>query len=256
MADGENTAMIRCAFAEFIGVFLFVFTGCAACASCCLKEVPGGAPIDANLGPIAFAFGLAIMVLVFATADISGGHLNPAVSFSFVITGKMEPVKFVVYVFSQCLGAICAGYFLVGILPDDYHHIDKTHATVLGTQAVTNITLPQAVLIEIVTTFTLVFTVWANAVDENQPAGKMAPIPIGFAVILGIIASGNLSGGSMNPARSIGPAVATQTFDGQWVYWVGPMLGAALAGLLYKYAFLSRPQEVKETTFADEIFGA
>merc|ERR1711896_45329 len=164
--EGENfKVLIRGGIAEAIGVFLFVFTGCGAAISA------GG-----GLYPIAFAFGLAIMVLVFATADISGGHLNPAVSFSFLVTGMMPPVKFAIYVFSQCLGAICAGYFLVGILPDDYHHIDKTHATVLGTQAITNITLPQAVLIEIVTTFTLVFTVWANAVDENQPAGKMAPI--------------------------------------------------------------------------------
>merc|ERR1712054_305652 len=75
-------------------------------------------------------------------------------------------------------------------------------------------------------------------------------------MITGVVVAFRLSGGSMNPARSIGPAVATQTFDGQWVYWVGPMLGAALAGLLYKYAFLSRPQDVKETTFADEIFSS
>lgn len=195
------------------------------------------------------------MVLVFCTADISGGHLNPAVSFSFLVTGKQSPVEFVVYVIAQVLGAICAGFFLMGVLPEDYHKIDSTHATVLGTQAITNITLPQAVLVEIVTTFTLVFTVWANAVDEKSPAGLLAPVPIGFAVILGILASGNLSGGSMNPARSIGPAVATQTFDGQWVYWVGPMIGAALAGLLYKHAFLSRNEaEQDERTFANEVF--
>ena len=147
---------MRKAIAEFIGVFLFVFTGCGACASCCLKVVPGGAPIEYALGPIAFSFGLAIMVLVFCTADISGGHLNPAVSFSFLVTGKQSPVEFVVYVIAQVLGAICAGFFLMGVLPEDYHKIDSTHATVLGTQAITNITLPQAVLVEIVTTFTLV----------------------------------------------------------------------------------------------------
>jgi len=252
---GKETSLLRKAIAEFIGVFLFVFTGCGACASCCLKVVPGGAPIEYALGPIAFSFGLAIMVLVFCTADISGGHLNPAVSFSFLVTGKQSPVEFVVYVIAQVLGAICAGFFLMGVLPEDYHKIDSTHATVLGTQAITNITLPQAVLVEIVTTFTLVFTVWANAVDEKSPAGLLAPVPIGFAVILGILASGNLSGGSMNPARSIGPAVATQTFDGQWVYWVVPMIGAALAGLLYKHAFLSRNEaEQDERTFANEVF--
>merc|ERR1711977_464957 len=144
MSDGENMkGLIRGGIAEAIGVFLFVFTGCGAAISA------GG-----GLYPIAFSFGLAIMVLVFCTADISGGHLNPAVSFSFLVTGKQSPVEFVVYVIAQVLGAICAGFFLMGVLPEDYHKIDSTHATVLGTQAITNITLPQAVLVEIVTTFT------------------------------------------------------------------------------------------------------
>merc|ERR1739848_409834 len=195
MSDGENMkGLIRGGIAEAIGVFLFVFTGCGAAISA------GG-----GLYPIAFAFGLAIMVLVFATADISGGHLNPAVSIAFLVTQvgpKFTVVKCIVWILCQCAGAIFGAFFLKALTPDAFH------ATHLGCNDIGGISAAQAIFIEVITTFTLVITVFSNAVTAASPAnGNIAPIPIGFAVILGILATGNLSG-SMNPARSIGPAVA------------------------------------------------
>merc|ERR1711937_571350 len=194
MGDNESfTTLLRGGAAEAIGVFLFVFTGCGAAIS-----VGGG------LYPIAFAFGLAIMVLVFATADISGGHLNPAVTLALLAAGKVAGknesavTKSVVYIMCQCAGAI---------------------------------------FVEIITTFTLVITIFGNAVYTEGTANHVAPIPIGFAVVLGILATGNLSGGSMNPARSLGPAVAAGYWHSHYVYWVGPIIGGVLAGLLWKFVF-------------------
>merc|ERR1711896_35741 len=217
MSDGENMkGLIRGGIAEAIGVFLFVFSGCGAAISA------GG-----GLYPIAFAFGLAIMVLVFATADISGGHLTPAVSVAFLVTQvdkSFTPVKCIVYIICQCTGAILAAYFLKALTPDSFH------ATHLGCNDIGAISVAQAIFIEVITTFTLVITVFSNAVT--------AAIPIGFAVILGILATGNVSGGSMNPARSIGPAVAAGYWHVHYVYWIGPIVGACCAGLLWKYVFM------------------
>jgi len=224
--EGENfKVLVRGGCAETIGVFLFVFTGCGAAISA------GG-----GLYPIAFAFGLAIMVLVFATADISGGHLNPAVSIAFLVTQvdpKFTVVKCIVWILCQCAGAIFGALFLKALTPDAFH------ATHLGCNDIGGISAAQAIFIEVITTFTLVITVFSNAVTAASPAnGNIAPIPIGFAVILGILATGNVSGGSMNPARSIGPAVAAGYWHVHYVYWIGPIVGACCAGLLWKYVFM------------------
>merc|ERR1711871_664357 len=230
MGDNESfTTLLRGGAAEAIGVFLFVFTGCGAAIS-----VGGG------LYPIAFAFGLAIMVLVFATADISGGHLNPAVTLALLAAGKVAGknesavTKSVVYIMCQCAGAIFGALFLKALTPEAFH---KTH---LGCNDHGNISPVQAIFIEIITTFTLVITIFGNAYETGPKGGTanhVAPIPIGFAVVLGILATGRLSGGSMNPARSLGPAVAAGYWHVHYVYWVGPIIGAVLAGLLWKNVF-------------------
>merc|ERR1711998_424815 len=232
MGDEGFTALLRGGAAEAIGVFLFVFTGCGAAIS-----VGGG------LYPVAFAFGLAIMVLVFATADISGGHLNPAVTLAFLASQKLggdQPiVKAVVYIGCQCTGAIFGALFLKALTPSSFHASGH-----LGCNDIGNISPVQAIFIEIITTFTLVITIFGNAYENGGKgtSDHVAPIPIGFAVVLGILATGRLSGGSMNPARSLGPAVAAGYWHVHYVYWVGPIIGAVLAGLLWKNVFSKKEQ--------------
>merc|ERR1711896_11982 len=228
MGDNESfTTLLRGGAAEAIGVFLFVFTGCGAAIS-----VGGG------LYPVAFAFGLAIMVLVFATADISGGHLNPAVTLAFLASQKLggeNPiVKAVVYIGCQCTGAIFGALFLKALTPESFH------ASHLGCNDIGNISPVQAIFIEIITTFTHVITIFGNAVDTEGTGNHVAPVPIGFAVVLGILATGKLSGGSMNPARSLGPAVAAGYWHVHYVYWVGPIIGGVLAGLLWMNVFATK----------------
>merc|ERR1712167_483275 len=152
----ERKTSQYCGAAEAIGVFLCVFTGCGAAIS-----VGGG------LYPVAFAFGLAIMVLVFATADISGGHLNPAVSIAFLVTQvdpKFTVVKCIVWILCQCAGAIFGALFLKALTPDAFH------ATHLGCNDIGGISAAQAIFIEVITTFTLVITVFSNAVTAASPA--------------------------------------------------------------------------------------
>merc|ERR1711871_241320 len=237
MGEHDSVAnLLRAGAAEAIGVFLFVFTGVG-----CQFSVGVGAGVY----PVAFAYGLAIMVLVFATADVSGGHLNPAVTLAFLAVeadtdSATNPKKFTVnraavYIICQLLGAVFGALFIKA-LAAGAHGAD---APTFGMTGVTGISAVQAVFIEIITTFTLVITVFSNAVDPTH-GHQIAPIPIGFAVILGILASGNLSGGSMNPARSFGPAVAANNYTDIWVYFVGPIIGGLLGGFVWKFAFMTR----------------
>merc|ERR1712070_941952 len=240
MSDNNDnfTALLRGGAAEAIGVFLFVFTGCGAAIS-----------IGGGLYPVAFAFGLAIMVLMFATADISGGHLNPAVTLAFLACGKLgkssDPrspdfVKAIVYIGCQCTGAIFGALFLKALTPSSFH--GPSH---LGCNDIGNISPVQAIFIEIITTFTLVITIFGNAVENTGTANHVAPIPIVFAVVLGILATGHLSGGSMNPARSLGPAVAAGYWHVHYVYWVGPIIGGVLASLLWMNVFHKQTEDEK-----------
>jgi len=235
--------------AEFIGTLLVVFTGCLAATS-----------ESAGLAAIAFAFGLATMVLMFCTADLSGanvtgGNLNPAVSFSQLVTCRMSVPKFAAYVIAQIGGAVVAAFLVQAVKPVG---VDGGHTAQNGAQTFPHIAAWQACIIEIIITFAVVFAFWACAIDSNQLEEKdeygnlvrlysssyLAPIPVGFAVIMGIVAAGNLSGGSMNPARSFGPALVSGHWEGHWVYWIGPLFGGLLAGWVYEYAFMTRYQKI------------
>jgi MIP family channel proteins len=239
MSDRDVDAtpkIVRAAAAEFIGVFIFVFSGCAAAIS------------NTNIFAIACAFGLAITVMAFSTGDLSGGHLNPAVSWALFITGYISLYRLAVYVMCQFLGAICGALFLSVVTKGREVLIPGHPTTELGANGFGHmITSLEALGVEIITTFSLVFVVFCTAVDPS-PKGRMqyAAIPIGFTVIIGIIATGNISGGSMNPARSLGPAVATGDWAPMWVYFLGPLVGGSLAGLVHRYGFLGRnPESVR-----------
>merc|ERR1711918_20409 len=230
----DQTKLMKQALAECIAVFIFVFSGCF-CAASDPKEIFA----------IAMAFGLAIMVMAFDWGPISGGHINPAVSWAMLITRNQDAISFCAYVVAQLigafLGALCGRMCLGADLNEQF-------VGMVATNPGHEITPVQALVVEIVTTFSLVFTVFCTAVDPS-PAGRSAycGIPIGFAVVMGILASGNVSGGSMNPARSFCPAVAgaigKHAGDGLsnlWVYFLGPLLGASIAGLTWQHAFKDR----------------
>jgi MIP family channel proteins len=190
----------------------------------------------AGLLEVALANGLILAVMVTATMRISG-HFNPAVTLGFLAARRIEPVMAGVYIVAQLLGAMLAAYALRLLFPE----ADAMAARLGGQAIASNITGGQAIGLEALATFFLVFTVFGTAVDPNAP--RVGGLAIGLAVTADILAIGPLTGGSMNPARSFGPAVASGIFEGQVVYWTGPILGGLVAALLYDTLFLRRGVE-------------
>ena len=209
--------------AEFIGTFTLIFVGVGAiCSDAMTGHMLG-------LTGIALAHGLAIAVMVSATAAVSGGHLNPAVTFGALLGKKINVVNAVAYMVAQCLGGVVAAYVIKLVIPDMV-----LAATGFGTPVVTKgITTTQALFTEIVLTFFLVFVVFGTAIDKRAP--KVGGLFIGLAVAMGVMMGAGISGAAMNPARFMGPAVAGGGFDNAWIYWVGPLIGGGLAALIYKY---------------------
>lgn len=207
--------------AEFIGTFTLVFCGIGAIAVASAGS--------AGLLAIALAHGLALVVMVTATAAVSGGHLNPAVSFGVWLAGKLRFANLVGYVIAQVLGALTATALILAAMPE------QVRAASFGTPALApGVSVGSALVLEAVLTFFLVFTVFTTAIDRRAP--RLGGLFIGLSVTMGILVAGPLTGAALNPARHLGPAlVAGGEFVAQaWIYWLGPLAGGALAALLYR----------------------
>ncbi len=211
--------------AEFIGTFALVFIGGGAIITSAMQG-------QSAIVGIALAHGLILALLVSATMRVSG-HLNPAVTAGFLVTGRILPTMAMVYWVAQIMGAIVAAYALKALYPASI-----VAATRIGGQSISaDVNMLQAIVLEAIATFFLVFVVFGTAVDPRGP--KVGGFAIGLTVTAGILGIGPLTGGSMNPARSFGPAVVSHIFEGQTAYWVGPLLGGIAAALLYDKLFLS-----------------
>ncbi|XP_028282818.1 aquaporin-4-like isoform X1 [Parambassis ranga] len=192
-------------------------------------------PPPADLVLISLCFGLSIATMVQCFGHISGGHINPAVTAAMVVTRKLSLAKAVFYVVAQCLGAITGAGILYLVTP----------AAVRGSLGVTtvnsDISLGHGLLVELLITFELVFTVFATCDPKRTDLGGSASLAIGFAVAIGHLFAIPYTGASMNPARSFGPALVTLHFENHWVYWVGPILGGIMAAGLYEYLYCPDP---------------
>ena len=218
---------IRHFTAEFLGTFALVFIGGAALINIQMRGSATG------LLEAALAHGLILFALVSATMRISG-HFNPAVTVGFLPARRIEPVMAVLYIIAQLLAATLAAYALKGLLPDG-----PALAARLGGQMVSlDVSAEQAILLEAIATFFLIITIFGTAVDPRGP--RIGGLGIGLVVTANILAIGPFTGGSMNPARSFGPAVAMGVLEGQVVYWTGPIIGAIAGALVYELLFLRR----------------
>jgi aquaporin Z len=215
--------------AEFIGIFALVFVGGATIMSSTLN----------GINPLllaAVAHGLILALMVTATMRISG-HLNPAVTLGFLVTKRIEPLMAAVYIVAQLLGAMLAAHALKLVFP-----ANVAVATHLGGQALDpSVSMAQGIFCEAIATFFLMFVVFGTAVDPQAP--KVGGFAIGLTVTADILAIGSRTGASMNPARSFGPAVVSGFYTGHSVYWIGPILGACAAALLYDTLFLPRGKD-------------
>ena len=209
--------------AEFIGTFALILIGAGA----------GALGIGGLVG-VALAHGLVIVAFAYAYGHISGTHLNPAVTLGVWLAGKIAPPRALAYMAAQLAGGIAGALALCWVLGGNETGLGATRLAqglVVGTTTVT-ITPGIGVLLEAILTFFLV-----NTIMNAGISGKATPLDglaVGFTLVFAILMGGPLTGASLNPARSLGPAVATGDFTDLWVYFVGPALGAALAAFLYR----------------------
>ena len=198
--------------AEFIGTFALIFIGAGALAI-----------TQANLVGVALAHGLVIVVFIYAYGHLSGTHINPAVTLGLLIAGEIEFVAAIGYWIVQFLGGILGAVLLNAVLPDP----GDLGVTILAE----GVTPVQGLVIEITLTFFLVNTIFNTAVSEK--AGNFAGLAIGLTLVLCILMGGPLTRASLNPARTLGPAIVSGNYADLWLYFVGPCVGAILAALLY-----------------------
>jgi len=209
--------------AEFISTFSLTFVGIGAIAS---NHISGGA---SGLVGIALAHGLTIAVMVAATAHISGAHINPAVTIGLLCTKQIDGKNAIGYIISQCLGAIVAAALIKAVMP-----ASVLSAVGMGTPALgTGVTVCMAFIAEVVTTFFLVFVIYAVAVDKRGMAP--AALWIGLTIVLDILLAGPISGAAMNPARYIGPALLGGGLQHAWLYFSAPIIGGILGATTYKH---------------------
>ena len=204
---------MRAHVAEFVGTFALVFAGCGAIA---IGKLP-------DTG-IAITFGLVIAVMIYALGHISGAHFNPAVSIGFAIGRHFPWARVITYAMAQVAGAVAGALTLRAILGSGV----PLGATVpAGTDL-------QALAMEAVLTFFLMLVITSVATD-SRAVGEAAAVAIGGAVALGALVGGPISGASMNPARSLGPALVTGDISHIWVYLAGPLIGSVAAAFLYRW---------------------
>jgi aquaporin Z len=213
--------------AEFIGTLAFVFIGAGAAA-----VIGEGAGLP-GIAAIAFAHGLAIMAFAFAYGPVSGGHMNPAVTVGVLAAGAMKRSTAIGYIVSQLAGGIAGAFLLRAALGGADTGLGTpalAHGLAVGSTSLT-VTPVAGFMIEAMLAFFLVTIVLGAAVSER--AGNLAPLPIGMTVTFNILMGGALTGAPFNPARALGPMVATGKFDDVWLYLAAPIVGAIIAAIVH-----------------------
>lgn len=211
--------------AEFLGTFALVFFGAGAiCTERFLQGAGGGLPATA------LASGLAIAVMSIAFSHVSGAHFNPAVTIGFWITKRMSTMEVLGYWIAQMLGGIVAAFCLKAMLPRE----DAWQPALGGTpDLVRDFTRLPAMGLEALITFFLVLIYFATTSEDNLDSRSLSGLAVGLVYTIGILVAAPFTGAALNPARAFGPALASTHWSNQGVYWVGPIAGGCVAGLIY-----------------------
>ncbi|KAH0457245.1 hypothetical protein IEQ34_015152 [Dendrobium chrysotoxum] len=226
----------RALIAEFVATLLFLYVTVATVIGY-KKQSAADACDGVGILGIAWSFGGMIFILVYCTAGISGGHINPAVTFGLFLARKVSLVRAVFYIIAQCLGAICGVGIVKGIMKHYYNSLGGG-----ANEVAAGYSKGTALGAEIIGTFVLVYTVFSatdpkrNARDSHIPV--LAPLPIGFAVFIVHLATIPITGTGINPARSLGAAVIYNqhsAWHNHWIFWVGPFVGALAAAAYHQY---------------------
>jgi len=243
--DDAVSSLWRGALAEFFATAIFIFIGTGSVVA--TQEALGVASIQIpSLTAIALAHGFCIMIMVYSIGEVSGGHINPAVTWALLFTSKISIVRALVYWQSQFLGAIIGSAILLSLT---YTGIQ----TGMGCHGLNPHLQPgQGFWAEVVFTFIFLFVVFSTAVSpfagkmaplsgHEYGPGKLTPFAVGMTIMVLHLVGVPFTGASMNPARSFGPAVVNGCWKNHWIYWLGPLFGSSLAALLCEVLFLSHP---------------
>ncbi len=227
----------RAWFAESIGTFCLVFFGPVAITLSVV--VLGGSLTPEGLLVIAFAHGAAIGLMVYTFGHVSGGHFNPAVTLSFLATKRIDVKNAAGYIAFQLIGAVIAAAANKAILPASEkvkYGVQTGPSALIGSSATAGFT------VEAILTFFLVTVIFMTAVHKKAAAGLYG-FAIGGMIFLDHIVGVPLTGASMNPARTFGPALISGFWDYHWIYWAGPIVGGVIAGLIMNYVFVKKSEQ-------------
>ncbi|OMP06711.1 Major intrinsic protein [Corchorus capsularis] len=227
--EATHPDSMRATLAEFLSTFIFVFAGEGSVLALD-KMYKDTTTTPARLVMVALAHALSLFAAVASSFNVSGGHVNPAVTFGALLGGRISLVRAVYYWVAQILGSIVACLLLLvtsGMRP-------------AGFSVASNVGELRGLVLEIVLTYGLVHTVYGTAIDPKRGGlGAIAPLAIGLIVGANILVGGPFDGAAMNPARAFGPALVGWRWSNHWIYWVGPLIGGGLAGLIYEYMVIS-----------------
>jgi len=245
------TGLWRGAVSEFTATMMFIFYGCGSVVA--TQATLGEAVVSpAALTAIALAHGFAITVLIYAVGEVSGGHINPAVTWACLITKKISILRAVIYWVCQISGAIIGALILSAIVPSELVQYG------LGCHGIhSSLTPAQGWFAETVFTAFFIFVVFATAISPfagklaplaggDYGPGKLTPLAVGLTIVILHLVGIPITGASMNPARSFGPAVVAggNCWNSHWIYWVGPLSGSTISAILSSIIFLSNPDSL------------
>ncbi len=235
MKELISSTNLRYTAAELIATFMFVFMGVGAVGAATHAGLSLMSPFDtAGLIVIALGHGLGIFLGIIVFGRITGAHMNPAVTIATVISGNLSVIRGVSYVLGQLIGAIVA----IVLIDTVVWNVDS-----LGVHGLT-VPTNKALAIEVILTFFLVFTIFASVIDKRGNAA-WAPIAIGLVVFVDHLIAVPLTGASMNPARTLGPALVHGDWADHWVYWAGPIIGGIVAAVTYVLLFCEKSERDK-----------
>ncbi len=240
LAPDDYKALI----AELVGTFLFVFVGAGSIVTA--SFIHASTPLALLIA--AFGNGLGLALAITTVGHVSGGHLNPAVTIALWVSQRIASLLAVLYIVAQLAGAVLAGLALKEIFSIAIWGPVHLGAPALATPSVN---FGTGVLIEAILTFFLVFAVFGTAVDPRHP--QIGGFGIGLVVLVDVLVGGPLTGAAMNPARAFGPEVAANFWSNALVYWIGPILGAIIASLIYGYLLM--PHEEIDIASAPAVPG-
>lgn len=221
--------------AEAIGTFFLCFAGIAAILN---TQAPIGQNSGAQLLGIALAHGLALAVAVNAFGGVSGAHFNPAVTLGFLTAGRIKLPEAATYIAAQIVGAVIAAGACQYIFPAEAVDAAKLGIPLPASWVGDNVA--PVLFTEFILTFLLMTAIYGTAVDERGQGVKIGGFGIGLAVTFDILAGGPVTGASMNPARSLGPALVHNHFAWHWCYWAAPIAGAVVAAVVYENLILDK----------------